>query len=113
MKFNPNDPVWVKSLGARVPDCIPAGEHAGVVVAWYESFQTIYGIPGYIVILCQDYARIACAEHRLRPRRDDYQQHEPLGSRADLDKPASSPDFKEHSISVEEALIELHKALLP
>ncbi|MFM9481413.1 hypothetical protein, partial [Streptomyces scabiei] len=38
--------------------------------------------------------KIMATEHQLRPRRDDYQQHEALGSRDQLTKPAS-PSLEE------------------
>lgn len=86
-KFKAGDPVWVRSEG----DNAAAGEYKGEIIKTAEvpicpqgAFQYRVNIEG-----CPsptNKAWIAC-EHYLRPRRDDYQQHEPLGNRADLDKP--------------------------
>jgi hypothetical protein len=102
MKFNPGDPVWVRSYGAKRDDAIPAGEHAGIVVEETTWFINIFGILGYSVTLCQSSVTIFAAENRLRPRRDDYQQKKPLGSRADLDKSLLSIDIDELNLSEEQ-----------
>lgn len=90
MKYNPGDPVWAFSDGSR----FPAGEYAGIVIGPTEGGEVLLAdyridIPslpppkGDGWLLCQN---------RLRPRRDDYQQHEPLGS---MDKIDSTSDLNE------------------
>lgn len=113
--FKPGDPVWVKSLGPAMHDEIPAGEHAGVVEKYCDAFMRIFFIPGYEVELCEHRpSHICAAEHRLRPRRDDYQQHEPLGSRSKLTEP-KAPDLTEQAVEelCEEYLTSPTKWYLP
>jgi hypothetical protein len=82
-KFKAGDPVWVKHTDTRreypafiikfLNDICPGHN------AWLYELS-IEGFPG----------QWDSCEPWIRPRRDDYQQHEPLGSRADLTKPRSS-----------------------
>lgn len=87
MKFNPGDPVWVRSEG----DHCPRGELAGVISSFFGKRPTsryagdqhwrvqIAGVPcpyndaGWVV-----------PETLIRPRRDDYQQHEPRTTMRDV-----------------------------
>ena len=85
-KFKAGDLVWAWSDGTSASP----GEHAAQIIQPLDSlcpghadhhyrvdvFDTISLFGGWII--CESF---------LRPRRDDYQQREPLGSRKDLDKP--------------------------
>lgn len=88
-KFNPGDPVWARVVMMDRPPSLPnaiwtgapPGEYAAVIVT--EVYRETYMIdcislnrPGYDML---------CGSHYLRPRRDDYQQHEGLGSREECD----------------------------
>lgn len=77
-KFKPGDPVWVRSNGSRAAP----GEYAGVVTGVEEHGYYHVDIPA-----CRHPLGCEWTSHErfLRPRRDDYQQREPLGSRRDLD----------------------------
>lgn len=81
MKFKPGDPVWVRTRG--IPEAT-AGEYPAVIL----GVSTSRGLPWYRIDVITVRGRIWIANERnLRPRRDDYQQHEGLGSRDDLLKP--------------------------
>ena len=92
-KFKPGDPVWARSDGS----IFPAGEYAAVILslkdehcpghnaAWYRLDVFAIGPApfGDGWILC---------EHYIRPRRDDYQQHEPRVSWTDLRDSLRAPE---------------------
>lgn len=85
MKFNPGDPVWANSKGT----VMPAGEHAGVVTEMvycpnYGEDVTSVCIPAFPTE--SGLGRLFYTVN-VRPRRDDYQQHEDLGSMDDITKP--------------------------
>lgn len=98
--YNPGDPVW-----ARASRLLPVGEHAAVVIERLDHFLSgCCGGVGYTLDVL-NYPCSVPGKHwwaclcRLRPRRDDYQQHEPLGTRQDL-----GVDFrKECELEAEEA----------
>lgn len=84
-KFSPGDPVWVHQIaGIESSAIFPPGEHATTILALVHD-------PAPWWLLIQHYEidlphpanvrRVVAPEFALRPRRDDYQQHEPLGSR--------------------------------
>lgn len=90
-KFKPGDPVWARVIDCNL-DLIPIGEHAAIVSG--EDFPRhirplgnglIYGVDIPPWGLC------VIREEFLRPRRDDYQQHEGLGARDQLNKPIFDP----------------------
>lgn len=101
-KFKAGDPVWARSEG----DNAPSGEYKGIILYQekgslcflhnrFEYRVEIEGVPSPETrpwLICECY---------LRPRRDDYQQHEPLGSRKDLDKPLLSIDVADLNLSEE------------
>ena len=79
MKFKPGDLVWVRSSGPP-RDGLPVGEYPGQVSTIYQGpLQSLVNCPIYIVNVPEKLPWV-CAETVLRPRRDDYQQHESLGS---------------------------------
>ena len=92
-RFSAGDPVW-----AQVP---PNGREVAAVVL------SLVGLcpQGHVVynLHCDEFGEGEGCEPFIRPRRDDYQQHEPLGSRADLDKPAT-PELNEAAL---EEIVEL------
>lgn len=97
MKFSIGDPVWARSDG----QVLTAGEYAGIVIDQYHLPNT------YLVDIPTAPARKFCPaprdewpchESTLRPRRDDYQQHEGLGRREDLTTPVA-PDLCEESLA--------------
>jgi hypothetical protein len=80
-KFKAGDPVWAKHTETRREYPAFIIQFLNITCPGHDAWLyelSIESFPG----------RWACCESWLRPRRDDYQQHEPLGSRADLDKPA-------------------------
>lgn len=86
-KFKAGDPVWVLSVSTERP----TGEYAGVIIAVTDKLCTAHDaiLYGVEIPFCPHPTGIAgwaVCEPYLRPRRDDYQQHEPLGSKKDLDK---------------------------
>lgn len=75
-KFKSGDLVWAQTW--------PYGkEVAAVVVSVAGKCRSDHWI--YYVESLLNKGEVC--EPYIRPRRDDYQQHEPLGRRADLDKP--------------------------
>lgn len=91
--YKPGDPVWARpgtdQHGRRVLD----REHPAIVLEVRERsefpFLTDYcdsckGRSLHLIDILPFYGICAC---RLRPRRDDYQQHEGLGSRDKLTNP--------------------------
>lgn len=90
MKFSPGDPVWARSTGRNLKNQPPAGEYAATVLEedspdWYRI-----EILSYLNPLTSDHV-FWCKGKHLRPRRDDYQQHEPRSTRDDLDQILSTP----------------------
>jgi hypothetical protein len=88
VKFNPNAAVWAKVIpisGAHRRAGIPCGEVPAVIKAF------AYNDPKYDIIY--DVALLDWPdawewdEKNLRPRRDDYQQHEGLGSMDKIGQP--------------------------
>lgn len=84
-KFNPGDPVWAQGR-CTISKCpIPPGENAAVITRVFNApcpCITCKGHEAYGLDICPGYMVCVCV---LRPRRDDYQQHEGLGSRDQLD----------------------------
>lgn len=88
-KFKPGDPVWARAI--PLPKSyfkpwqreIPPGEYAGNIVTIDRISDA--GFPVYHVSIQLGLSE--CGESYLRPRRDDYQQHEGKGDRSLLDKP--------------------------
>lgn len=95
-KFKPGDPVWARrSVEATCPSVrdIAPGEYAGIVVETLDIFS-VYGWPVYKVDVL-DFRRFGladCDERFLRLRRDDYQQHEGLGSIDSLRQPGDATE---------------------
>jgi hypothetical protein len=88
MKFSPGDPVWAWTCGLPEWNIRP-GEHAAVVLSICTGVtgecEHSRPFPGYEIDVlgtpCIAPGKTWCASPEyLRPRRDDYQQHEPLGS---------------------------------
>lgn len=116
MKYKAGDPVWALRRAHYVNHHVPSGEHPGIVEGpyngylgeareWYEVF-----IPAYPCPLSEGGPTWAICETVLRPRRDDYQQHEGLGSRENLTKPAHTNDIIK-SDDTREALKEAQESL--
>lgn len=86
MKFKVGDPVWARSAAG---DVNPPGEYVGTVVRTTDVVCPSHNAPFYGVeipdlpVESPLKAWLVC-ESRLRPRRDDYQQHEPRVRRSDL-----------------------------
>jgi len=86
MRYNPGDPVWARNVGFNE---MPRGEHVAVIIGSEKRLShmtpcgDVYAVdvqgqpppPSGPWVFC-----VCC----LRPRRDDYQQHEPIGARKDL-----------------------------
>lgn len=89
-KYNPGDPVWVRSLGQR----LPAGEHAAEIIdhcaARYCNYEDCYTLEVYnypcIIPVLEIPGHWHVGSMYIRPRRDDYQQKEPLGSMSSIDQ---------------------------
>lgn len=89
-KFSPGDPVWVRSIGY----VNPPGEYPGtILLSRFLCYADEYRVEipttgpnnrGWIV-----------EEAYLRSRRDDYQQHEGLGS---MNRIIKAPDLTEASV---------------
>ena len=90
-KFSPGDPVWARCDGVR----FPLGEYAAVVIESSPAaqFLTEFTKKQFYTVDIQNCppppGRFGwtISEGFLRPRRDDYQQHEGLGSRDKLTNP--------------------------
>lgn len=82
-KFKPGDLVWA---------CIMKG---GEVAAVVESITGICQNDHYVYIVQDSVTKGECCEPWLRPRRDDYQQREPLSSRKELNRFLESADEAE------------------
>lgn len=80
-RFKTGDPVWARSRGMYYP----AGEYPAVLlrIDYWVGPQAVW-IMDVFTMPGMEYT---CGESQLRPRRDDYQQHEPLGRMTDTDKP--------------------------
>lgn len=85
-KFKPGDPVWATlANGGEVP----------AVIDWIAPYAPYTCTEGHTVYNLRDGDDVGdCCEPFIRPRRDDYQQHEPLGSRADLDNLIHQTDLE-------------------
>jgi hypothetical protein len=98
-KFKAGDPVWVKHNETRREYPAFIIQFLNIICpghgAWFYELS-IEGFPG----------RWDCCEPWLRPRRDDYQQHEPLGSRADLTKPIMTDKVFGEIVEIEIVKIE-------
>jgi hypothetical protein len=86
MKFSPGDPVWAWTAGWPEIN-LTCGEHAAVVICACHGSDECdhFFYPGYLIdvpgVPCPAPNKIwCCNERQLRPRRDDYQQREGLGS---------------------------------
>jgi hypothetical protein len=77
---------------------LPPGEYAAVVIDEPVPYWVVpWGTSPIYALDAEGYGCCAAREEYLRPRRDDYQQHEGLGSRDELVKPAT-PDLTEESV---------------
>jgi hypothetical protein len=89
MKFKPGDLVWalVKPLSDAAWHGVPPGEIPGVITGVYTAPDEAYSVdlPGYIA---PSHFRAGWwgFHYQFRPRRDDYQQHEGLGSMDEIRK---------------------------
>lgn len=72
-KFKPGDPVWAQSNGKEVPAIVDR-----------LQLYTCDGCKGFRYDIIEHLGLVGACEIYLRPRRDDYQQHEPRGSREKL-----------------------------
>lgn len=79
MKYSPGDPVWAKHDSYTV-------ELAAVIIRFVKRCGADHDM--YEVDSAKESIGYCC-EPYLRPRRDDYQQHEGLGSRDKLTEPVS------------------------
>lgn len=93
MKFSPGDLVWIRTY-AKMEKRIPPGEHAAIVVRLYFTGEDgqyyLIDVPSFPARQYEPSALTdmwVANERYLRPRRDDYQQHEGLGSRDKLIEP--------------------------
>lgn len=100
MKFKPGDPVWAHTIGGLYG--ISAGEYAAVVLGICNGSKCLFHEGGkcYQIDVLEIKSPVPdqnwCShEDALRPRRDDYQQHEPRVTRADLDRALNAPLEKE------------------
>lgn len=91
-QFKPGDPVWARSDGGSAP----VGEHPATVVG-SSGYTCQRHLTTEYYVLVNDYPSPApshewriCGTH-LRPRRDDYQQHERLGSWSEVRHRATTP----------------------
>lgn len=91
-KYKPGDPVWARHTGySDKPKHItllprPAGEYPAVIVGVSPYFMIQFedSLPVYMIDLEGESSGWLCREDFLRPRRDDYQQHEPRTTREGL-----------------------------
>lgn len=89
-KYKSGDPVWARQTDepSRLPGLITVsflsmGEHPAVVIDYWKDGMY------YIELLdvsMLPYHRLVTGENYLRPRRDDYQQLEGLGSMNSIDQ---------------------------
>jgi hypothetical protein len=111
VKFKPGDPVWARSNGYN----FPVGEYTAIVIRATGINCPNHSVPYYdieieTVPLPAGFDHWVICERFLRPRRDDYQQHEPRVSQEDLLKSIQKPvDLTEESL--EEILEQLHEEL--
>ena len=93
MKFKIGDPVWVRTNeNERRCYGVPAGEYPSVIISAPVASFMHEGVWYHLEPF--DDTRIPCMAHetRLRPRRDDYQQHEPRVSWTDLRDSLRAPE---------------------
>lgn len=85
--YKPGDLVWARAKIACAG--VAKGEYAGVVVhkcnCWLASQCCDGGYEVSGIPLPRGHTHACVATNNLRPRRDDYQQHEPRVSQAELD----------------------------
>jgi hypothetical protein len=84
-KFKPGDPVWARRDRRDYENdgqTIPPGEYAAIVTKVLRVSE--FGQDYRLRLLDNPLPGVA-AEPWLRPRRDDYQQHEPRVTREELD----------------------------
>jgi hypothetical protein len=94
VKFNLGDLVWIRSLGPPEDDPA-AGEYPGCIIGPAELWQIKPGFTGYRCEVPFDTKVWIVAGQRLRPRRDDYQQHEPRMTWEDIKILATTPGLVE------------------
>ena len=90
MRFKAGDPVWAKVQSSSLPICaanmgVPVGEHAAVIDACIPKWGGCYIIT-ILAYPCPDPTGWMAYDQNLRPRRDDYQQHEGLSSREKIER---------------------------
>lgn len=95
-KFSPGDPVWLRAVNipGREPNHIAPGEYSAVISPctapyWAEP----YGVGPIYVLDVQAFDLCIAREEFIRPRRDDYQQHQALGSKKQLEQILKQPLF--------------------
>lgn len=89
-KFKPGDSVWIRQPpeATQSLNYLPVGEHPTVVKGLVEDPLCYWPDVQHYVLDMQPppgRRRVVAPEFALRPRRDDYQQHEGLGTREQLD----------------------------
>lgn len=87
MKFNPGDPVWARLVEGPLPAHIASGtpykgEHPATVVR--PNGAHCYKIDCLDLAPIKPYTGWIIHEKNLRPRRDDYQQHEARTTMRDI-----------------------------
>lgn len=99
MKFSPGDPVWAYSDGSF--RLAPQGEYPAIVKSYYGYFECTDDTWQHFYLIevptVSTERAFEIDETSLRPRRDDYQQHEGLGS---LDKITEPLDLNERELEV-------------
>lgn len=97
-KFSPGDPVWVREDGSG--NYLSPGEYPAIVICRSNRLSS-KGYPLYQIdlpsIKLPAWAAAAhTPENMMRPRRDDYQQQEKLGSMDEV----FTPKFDERSLEL-------------
>lgn len=82
-KFSPGDPVWAREDGSG--NLLSPGEYPAVIICvldWLSSDGHLYYQIELPTISLPEWSswKAYTRENMLRPRRDDYQQHEQLDS---------------------------------
>jgi hypothetical protein len=81
-KFQVGDPVWAMTF----PDGRETAAIVATIAGTCPAGHTVYGLENEVLGFghgCEPY---------IRPRRDDYQQHEPRVTRADIDQIINQPE---------------------
>jgi len=88
MKYKAGDPVWARRNNYR-PGQPPPGEYPAIVIGlWKETAKgPVYQLDSLGLLVVPPRTVVTCRKDFLRPRRDDYQQREGLGSRDQLTNP--------------------------